>query len=129
MSDTDSGGTERTGDAPEAGNPAPPVLALVRDLIFAGRICGVAEGLGVAVKVLRDPQRLRREAGQKLLVDLNLDGAIDAAAGWKQASGGMVIGFVQHTDAAAIQRARAAGLDRVMARSAFVEELAGLLMG
>jgi hypothetical protein len=54
-------------------------------------------------------------------------GAIDAAAEWKQRGGGTVIGFVSHVNADAIRQARDAGLDQVLARSAFVESLPRLL--
>jgi CheY-like chemotaxis protein len=37
------------------------------------------------------------------------------------------VGFVSHVDTATIEAARKAGVDRVLARSAFVEQLQGLL--
>jgi hypothetical protein len=78
---------------------------------------------------VRDPARLAGEAGRRLVVDLNLEGAIPAAQAWKQAHGGEVVGFVSHTDARTIEQARAAGVDRVLARSRFVELLPELLTG
>ena len=104
-----------------------PVLALVRDLMFVGRISATARASGVPIKVIRDPAALSGEAGRLLLVDLNLAGAIEAAAAWKSASGGEAIGFVSHVDAETIQRARESGIDQVMPRSRFVEALAGIL--
>jgi hypothetical protein len=107
-----------------------PILALVRDLMFASRITAEARAAGTAVKVVRDPARLADEpggAGALLLVDLSLPDALDAAARWRAATGGEVIGFVAHVDAATAARARAAGLDRVLARSRFVELLAQIL--
>ncbi|MEO6434278.1 MAG: hypothetical protein ABIP55_00750 [Tepidisphaeraceae bacterium] len=104
-----------------------PILALVRDLMFAGRIGATARALGVDLKMLRDPAALAIEPGRRLIVDLNQPGALDAAALWKQQHGGEVIGFVAHTDIATIERARSAGIDRVLARSAFVEVLPELL--
>ena len=106
---------------------AQPVLALVRDLMFVGRINATAAAAGVCVKLIRDPAKLGSESGRKLIVDLNLAGAIEAAGEWKRATGGDVVGFVAHTDAQAIDRARAAGIDRVLARSGFVELLPQLL--
>lgn len=108
----------------------PPILALVRDLMFLGRINAAAQAAGVTLKVIRDPGKLAGEPGLRLIVDLNLDGAIDAARVWKGALGNPtrdVIGFVSHTDAATIARARDAGIDRVLARSRFVETLPELL--
>jgi hypothetical protein len=108
---------------------APPVIALVRDLIFASRVTATAAAAGTCVQLLRDPAKLAGQAGRRLIVDLNLDGAIEAAQAWKAASGGEVVGFVSHVDTATIDRARAAGVDRVLARSRFVELLPNLLAG
>jgi hypothetical protein len=108
---------------------AEPVLVLVRDLMFSSRITATARAEGAAVKIVRDAAKLRGEAGRRLIVDLNQDGAIDAAVAWKASTGGDVIGFVSHVDADTIARARAAGIDRVMPRSRFVEELAEILRG
>ena len=125
--------TDPTPAEPFASNPdaEPPVLALMRDLMFSSRVAGTAAELGVPVRLIRDPARLAGQPGRRLIVDLNLDGAIDAAAAWRnQAVAGMqVIGFVSHVDSATIQRARAAGIDRVMARSQFVQVLPQLLQG
>jgi hypothetical protein len=123
-------------DAPAALNAgmtdasAKPVLLLVRDLMFMARVTGTARELGVPVKVVRDPAKLSGEAGAqggRLIVDLNLEGAIEAAAEWKGATGGSVAGFVSHVDTETIRRAREAGIDRVMARSQFVQVLPELL--
>src|SRR5579862_6214611 len=101
------------------------VLALVRDLMFTSKITATARGVGGNVKVIRDPAVLSGQAGGLLLVDLNLPGAIEAAAQWRKESGGKVVGFVSHVDTPTIERAREAGLDQVMARSGFVEALPG----
>jgi DNA-binding NarL/FixJ family response regulator len=105
------------------------VLALVRDLIFASRITATAAELGVPVKLMRDPAALPGQTGRRLIVDLNLDGAIEAARAWQATvAGGDVVGFVSHVDKATIDRARAAGVDQVLARSRFVEVLPDLLL-
>ena len=111
-------------DSNEAGGP---VLVLVRDLMFSSRISATARAQGANVKIVRDAAKLTGEAGKLLIVDLNQNGAIDAAVAWKASSGGNVIGFVSHVDADRIARAREAGIDRVVARSRFVEELAEIL--
>lgn len=105
----------------------PPVLALVRDLIFASRITATARTVGIEVRILRNPGELVNEPGRLVLVDLNQAGAIEAAAGWKQSNCGQVIGFVSHVDTAAIEQARRAGLVRILARSAFVQALPTIL--
>ena len=105
----------------------PQVLALVRDLMFVSRITSAAKARRAAIEVIRDPSALGGRAAQLLLVDLNLPGALEAAAQWRQAIKSPVIGFVSHVDAETIARARQAGLDRVMARSGFVEALQDIL--
>ena len=99
------------------------VLVLVRDLMFASKISSTAQALGVTVKMLRDPAKLAGEAGDRVLVDLNQDGALEAAAEWKTTSGGRVIGFVSHVDRETIDRARAAGIEEVLPRSQFVQRI------
>lgn len=108
----------------------PPIIVLVRDLMFSGRIAAEARAAGVVVKMLRDPQKLAETPGERLVVDLNLDGACDAAGAWRSASAGReVLAFVAHTDAPRIAAARNAGLDHVLPRSRFVEVLPGWLRG
>ena len=104
-----------------------PVLALVRDLIFASRITATASSLDVMARLIRNPHDLGTQPGRRLLVDLNLPGAIEAASEWSRATGGDVVGFVAHVDAPTVGRARAAGILQVMARSRFVEVLPDLL--
>ena len=107
----------------------PQVLALVRDLMFSSKITATARAEGVNVRIIRDGSKLGQETGNRLLVDLNQDGAIEAATEWKTRTGGRVIGFVSHVDAATIAQARDAGFDQVLARSRFVESLPDLLKG
>ncbi len=105
----------------------PTLLILCRDLLLGSRITAAAQSGGVSFRVVRDPAKLAAQAGARLIVDLNQEGAIDAAAAWKAAGSREVVGFVSHLDAATIQRARQAGLDHVMARSAFVEHLPSIV--
>lgn len=104
-----------------------PILALVRDLMFSSRISATARAINRQVKIIRDPAQLVRETGSALIVDLNLAGAVEASAAWKTGSGRQVVGFVSHVDAETIAKARGLGIDRVMARSHFVEVLPKLL--
>jgi hypothetical protein len=109
--------------------PADDIIALVRDLLFISRITAAAGAAGTTVHILRDPAQLAAAASpsRRLLVDLNLPGAIEAATLWKQSTCGHVTGFVSHVDAESIARARAAGIDPVLSRSRFVELLPKLL--
>jgi AmiR/NasT family two-component response regulator len=103
------------------------VLVLVKDLIFSSKIRATAQSLGVPVQIVREPDKLDGLAGDRLIVDLNQPGALEAAIRWREATRGCVVGFVSHVDKQTIDRAREAGLDQVLARSAFAERLAELL--
>jgi len=107
--------------------PKPLLLVLVRDLMFCSKITATASAANIPFKVIRDPAKLAGEVGDRLMVDLNQPQAIDAAAQWRTATGQPAIGFVSHVDVEAIAAAKAAGIDRVMARSQFVQQLPMLL--
>jgi hypothetical protein len=104
-----------------------PVLALVSDLMFAGRILAEARAAGVPLKMIRQSAQIAGQPGRRLIVDLNLRGAIEAAAQWRAATSKPVVGFVSHTDEQTIAQARAAGIDEIMPRSRFVQILPDLL--
>jgi DNA-binding NarL/FixJ family response regulator len=104
-----------------------PILVLVSDLIFSSRISAEARAAASPIKMIRQPNLLAGQPGRRLIVDLNLPGAIFAAAQWRKNCGGEVIGFVSHSDLATIAEARTAGLDQVLPRSRFVEVLPELL--
>ena len=107
--------------------PQLPALALVRDLMFSSKITGTARALGTEAVVIREPGQLTTQQGRVLLVDLNLPGAIEAAAAWRACNAAVrVVGFVSHVDSDTIDKARTAGLE-VMARSGFVQALPDLL--
>ena len=119
---------EQAPTGPPPASDAAPVLVLVRDLMFSGRIGATARALNAPVRMLRDPAALGQSGGGgRLIVDLNLPGALEAAVAWKGASAGEVVGFVSHVDAETIRRARAGGIDRVLPRSQFVTLLPELL--
>jgi hypothetical protein len=95
--------------------------------MFVTKITATARAAGIEVRVIREPTRLADQAGDRLIVDLNQEGTIPAAADWQRATCRPVIGFVSHVDKETTARARAAGLDRIVARSYFVEHLQQLL--
>jgi predicted nucleic acid-binding protein len=95
--------------------------------MFSSRIGATARAMDVSVKLLRDPAALAGAEGRLLIVDLNQAGALDAAVGWKRQSSGEVVGFVSHVDAETIARAKAEGIDRILARSRFIKVLPELL--
>ena len=104
-----------------------PILILVRDLMFSTRIVEAAKDAGVTYKIVRKPEAVHAEVGRLLIVDLNQDGAVDAAGAWRSATGTRTIGFVSHVDAEAIARAKAAGIDQILSRGQFTQVLPNLV--
>jgi CheY-like chemotaxis protein len=123
----------RAGGAPGSG-----AVALVADLLFASRIRGVAALVGVPVATVSTPAALlnnvRTQRPRLILIDLDARVG-DAAALIAELKADpelrtlLVVAFGSHLDREALQAARSAGADRVLARSAFVRELQPLLRG
>jgi CheY-like chemotaxis protein len=112
----------------------PPVVAAVADLMFASKIRGAAAQTGVEVVFARSAADLvDRAAGTRLiLLDLEtrwLDAATIRALKQGAARDAVVIAFASHVRGDLLTSARAAGADRVLARSAFVRTLPALLSG
>jgi CheY-like chemotaxis protein len=114
------------------------VLAVVDDLLFSSKIRAVAERIGAPVRFVRTREAVPGEvlAAKPRLVIFDLDrapldpiGAIGALKADPATRGVRLIGFVSHVHADLIAAARAAGVDAVLARSAFVAALPELLAG
>jgi CheY-like chemotaxis protein len=111
------------------------VVALVDDLLFLSRIREAARKTGVEVRSVRDAKGLAeavRDGGRLVLVD-----ADSSRLPWEQAlrelrsepdpAAPRAVAFLSHVHAQRAEAARAAGCERVLARSAFVKELPRLL--
>ena len=114
------------------------VLAAVEDLLFRSKISETATALGVEAAFPRNPRRLmealRASPPDLLVLDLNSarfeplellrtvksDGALRDVR---------TVGFLSHVQGDLALAARESGCDRVMARSAFVENLTRVLSG
>ena len=112
------------------------VLALVDDLMFRSKIKSTATPLGVAVTFAGSSDAaltaMRAAAPSLVIFDLNgqrTDPLGTIAAMKKDAALASIptIGYVSHVDVDTINAARAAGVDNVMARSAFSMQLPELL--
>jgi hypothetical protein len=105
------------------------LIALVRDLMFSGRIGAEARAAGLPCKFVRDPAQLPTigTAADLLLVDLALPNTVEAATAWRAATGGTVIAFAPHVDTETIKQAQTAGFDQVMPRGRFVQILPDIL--
>lgn len=113
------------------------VLAAVEDLLFRSKISETADALGVEAAFPRSPKKLiealRASPPDLLILDLNSarfdplevlrlvksDGALQGVT---------TLGFLSHVQGDLALAARESGCDRVMARSAFVENLPRVLV-
>lgn len=114
------------------------VLAVVDDLMFSSRISAAAKAAGVAVRFARSPDAVltatREEVPALVILDLNSarTAPLDIVAALRADPALATIptlGFVSHVDTATIEAARQAGVDRILARSAFVAQLPQVLGG
>lgn len=113
------------------------ILVAVADLMFSSKIRAAASATGAAVEFARTAadvlERVRVRKPRLLVVDLNGGAALDPIGtiarlkGDPDLEGVRVVGFVSHVQSETIAAARAAGIDEVLARSAFVAKLPGLL--
>ncbi|MGA2985967.1 MAG: response regulator [Terriglobia bacterium] len=114
---------------------AATVVALVQDLFFLAKIQETAKAVGVRV-VTGDARggstAIAEAQPQAIFLDLNSCGlpAVDWIRALKNDPATRpirIVGFVSHVQEELISGARAAGCDVVMARSAFTQQLPGLL--
>jgi DNA-binding NarL/FixJ family response regulator len=112
------------------------ILCVVDDLMFSMKIRTAAKQLPRTLAFERTASkivdRVRAERPSLVIFDLNSAtlrpfDAISAIKGDATLKGTRTLGYVSHVDAAAIQSARDAGIDEVLARSAFAERLGDIL--
>jgi CheY-like chemotaxis protein len=112
------------------------ILAAVDDLMFSSRISTAAKAVGATIRFTRSVEAViaaARETSPALVI-LDLNSArtqpLEILAALKAdpvLAAIPTVGFVSHVDTPTIEAAREAGADRVLARSAFVEQLPQLL--
>jgi PleD family two-component response regulator len=112
------------------------ILCAVDDLLFSIKISTAAKGLGVDIYFERSADmvvpRIREKKPSLVIFDLN-SGRLDpmrqiaAMKGDPELKDVRTLGYVSHVDTATVAAARAAGVDDVMARSAFSARLADIL--
>lgn len=114
------------------------VVVGVDDLMFSSRISTAAKALGVEIKFARSPEAIveavKTTSARLVILDLNSQrvqplGAVAALKADPALSGVQTVGFVSHVQADLISQARKAGVDQVLARSAFVAKLPEILQG
>jgi DNA-binding NarL/FixJ family response regulator len=114
------------------------IVCAVDDLFFSIKISTAAKSLGVDVYFERSPERvldtIRSKQPHLVIFDLNsakmrpLE-AIEAVKADPGLAACHTLGYVSHVDSETIAAARHAGVDQVMARSAFAEQLGRILSG
>ena len=112
------------------------ILCAVDDLMFSIKISTAAKALGVEIYFERTPgevvNRIREKQPSLVIFDLNSSklrpmeviAALKADPGLK---GIQTLGYVAHVQTDTIEAARKAGIDQVLARSAFSDRLAEIL--
>jgi PleD family two-component response regulator len=114
------------------------VLALVDDLMFASKIKTTATQIGVTVTFARSSDAaltaMRASTPALVIFDLNnprTDPLGTVAAMKLDAALASIptLGYASHVQVEVINAARAAGVDEVLARSAFTTQLPDLLAG
>lgn len=111
------------------------IIAAVDDLMFASKISAAARRAGVDVVFVKSLDELRSAAaGDAALLILDLNSrrtdplATVAAIRRDDALAHLrTVGFVSHVQGDLVAAARKAGVDEVLARSAFVERLPEIL--
>jgi DNA-binding NarL/FixJ family response regulator len=107
------------------------VLVVCGDLIFATKIRGTAETLGIPIRSSASGEDLAPDAAvRRVLIDLNAAGTsrTDLTALRQSFPAPCeLIAFGSHVDVARLKEAREVGCDLVLPRSAFVERLSSLL--
>lgn len=109
------------------------LIAVVDDLFFSVRIGETARRLGLELEIVPTAklgERLARGGVNAVILDLGAASALNLLRALKsdpEAGSTPVVGFASHVAAETMAAARAAGCDRVLARSAFTRELPQLL--
>ncbi len=111
------------------------ILAVVEDIFFLAKIQQTARQLGLTVEPAAPealPERLASGGAGAILLDLNHSSGkavalLEALKNGPATHAIPVVAFLSHVQTDLAQSARAAGCDRVLARSAFSQQLPTLL--
>ena len=114
------------------------IVCVLDDLLFSVKISTAAKTLGTEVYFERTPgmavARVKEKQPTLVIFDLNSGklnplGAIAQLKADPATRGIRTLGFVSHVHGDVIEAARQAGIDEVLARSAFSARLADILQG
>ena len=113
------------------------ILVAVDDMLFSSKIRTTAKQAGVEITFARTPAEIVEQARalkpSLVIFDLNSAKADPIATvgelkADKELAAIPTLGFVSHVQTEVIEAARRAGIDNVMARSAFAGNLADILL-
>lgn len=99
-----------------------PVAVLISDVYFATMVASTARKLDIPVSFVSPGEPIPQDA-RLAIVDLQFPADWESAVREYANGGGEVVGFGPHVQGSLMKRARAAGCQRVMAKSKFVEEI------
>jgi CheY-like chemotaxis protein len=114
------------------------IVCVLDDLLFSVKISTVAKAIGADVYFERTPgsavDRIKEKQPSLVIFDLNSAklkpmSVIAELKADPQTRAIRTLGFVSHVQTDTINAARLAGIDEVLARSAFVDRLAEILKG
>jgi len=114
------------------------IVCVVDDLLFSVEISSAAKSIGADVYFERTPgmatARVKEKQPSLVILDLNSVrlnplGTIRELKADPATRGIRTLGFVSHVHADTIAAAREAGIDDLLARSAFAEHLGDILKG
>jgi CheY-like chemotaxis protein len=112
------------------------ILAILDDLMFTSKIKGAAAHLGVPISFARSSDAalagMRSSAPKLVILDLNNPrtdplGTVGQMKADPALSAIPIVGFASHVQTDVIEAARKAGVDDVLARSAFTQRLPEIL--
>jgi DNA-binding NarL/FixJ family response regulator len=112
------------------------IICAIDDLLFSIRIRNAAKALQADIYFERSGDKLldtiREKRPSLVIFDLNSQRlrpleAIAALKGDPELVAIKTVGYVSHVDTGTIDAARAAGIDQVLARSAFVAQLGDII--
>ncbi|HMN97368.1 MAG TPA: hypothetical protein PKC43_12920 [Phycisphaerales bacterium] len=107
------------------------MLLYATDLIFTTRISAEARAQGARLEIARGLTSMEgrlADSPELVIVDLDADDAVAAiSAAAATSPRPRIVAFVAHVRADLAAEARSAGADEVLARSAFVARLPGLV--
>jgi hypothetical protein len=107
------------------------VVAHVEDLMFRAKVDAAGRNMNIAVRFLEKAGEISRVAADgpaAIFVELTPSSLPAITSAKKSSPGVPIVGFLAHVDKELAEEARKAGVDRVLSRAQFSENLPELLL-